>query len=446
MANISKIKLPDGVTYNLKDSVSGYVTTNDIPTYDSSTDTITLTDGANTTIAAPSAFIVSDDSSNGVQITPNAITFANGNYNVEIVPDTLTDDQTLTLPNASGTIALTADIPTNVSAFVNDAGYMTGMTILSYGSSTWQNFIDAYTDNKVIYTRASSNSNPASGSQTRLAFMAYVNNATTPTEVEFQYYRSVSSHSASQQGDQVFVYKLNKTNGWSVTVREAMSKIAVAGGLTTSYASGTITISGADKQETLVSGTNIKTINNESLLGSGNITISGGGGDTVTYTQTQTSGNELGTITINGTGTKIYAPTETDPTVPSWAKASTKPTYTASEVGALPDSTTIPTKTSDLTNDSGFITGYTETDPVFTASAAHGITSSDITNWNGKQAALVSGTNIKTINSTSLLGSGNIAVQPTLVSGTNIKTVNNESLLGSGNITVSTVAAQIVRW
>lgn len=31
------------------------------------------------------------------------------------------------------------------------------------------------------------------------------------------------------------------------------------------------------KQETLVSGTNIKTINNQSLLGSGNITISGGG-------------------------------------------------------------------------------------------------------------------------------------------------------------------------
>jgi flagellin-like hook-associated protein FlgL len=31
------------------------------------------------------------------------------------------------------------------------------------------------------------------------------------------------------------------------------------------------------KQEALVSGTNLKTINNESLLGSGNITISGGG-------------------------------------------------------------------------------------------------------------------------------------------------------------------------
>lgn len=61
--------------------------------------------------------------------------------------------------------------------------------------------------------------------------------------------------------------------------------------------------------------------------------------------------------------TALQSYTETDPTVPSWAKASTKPSYTASEVGALPSSTVIPSKTSDLTNDSGFITGYTETDP-----------------------------------------------------------------------------------
>ena len=47
--------------------------------------------------------------------------------------------------------------------------------------------------------------------------------------------------------------------------------------------------------------------------------------------------------------------TEADPTVPAWAKAATKPTYTASEVGALPDTTVIPSKTSDLTNDSGYI-------------------------------------------------------------------------------------------
>ena len=49
---------------------------------------------------------------------------------------------------------------------------------------------------------------------------------------------------------------------------------------------------------------------------------------------------------------------ETDPTVPDWAKNPAKPTYTASEVGALPDTTKIPSKTSDLQNDSGFLTQH----------------------------------------------------------------------------------------
>lgn len=56
--------------------------------------------------------------------------------------------------------------------------------------------------------------------------------------------------------------------------------------------------------------------------------------------------------------------------------------------------------------------------------------------YSGKQNTLVSGTNIKTINSTSLLGSGNISVQETLVSGTNIKTINGNSLLGSGDLII----------
>lgn len=49
---------------------------------------------------------------------------------------------------------------------------------------------------------------------------------------------------------------------------------------------------------------------------------------------------------------------ETDPTVPDWAKQPEKPTYTASEVCALPDTTKIPSKTSDLQNDSGFLTEH----------------------------------------------------------------------------------------
>lgn len=64
------------------------------------------------------------------------------------------------------------------------------------------------------------------------------------------------------------------------------------------------------------------------------------------------------------------------------------------------------------------------------------------TTWSGKQDALVSGTNIKTINSTSLLWNWNIAVQPTLVSWTNIKSVNGNSLLGSGNLEISWLPTQ----
>ena len=160
----------------------------------------------------------------------------------------------------------------------------------------------------------------------------------------------------------------------------------------------------------------------------------------------------------------------------------------------------VPTKTSDLTNDSGFITGYTETDPVFSASAAAGITSSDITNWNNKvsdtktwgdvaapssrsdttsnryvpqftntnssssttasfamvgsepfgcgipkwdnnkylYAATPSANDNSTkVATTAYISSAISGKQDTLVSGTNIKTVNNESLLGSGNVSIS---------
>ena len=64
------------------------------------------------------------------------------------------------------------------------------------------------------------------------------------------------------------------------------------------------------------------------------------------------------------------------------------------------------------------------------------------TSLDGKQPTLVSGTNIKTVNNTSLLGSGNVAVQPTLIgsgTGQNIKTVGGTNILGSGNIPFPTV-------
>lgn len=61
---------------------------------------------------------------------------------------------------------------------------------------------------------------------------------------------------------------------------------------------------------------------------------------------------------------------------------------------------------------------------------------SAIQTMNNKQDTLVSGTNIKTINNTSVLGSGNIDVQESLVNQTNIKSVNGGTLLGSGNMDI----------
>lgn len=59
---------------------------------------------------------------------------------------------------------------------------------------------------------------------------------------------------------------------------------------------------------------------------------------------------------LNNDSGYLTSYTETDPTVPQWAKASTKPSYTATEVGALPSDTHIPSTTAELTNDAGFIT------------------------------------------------------------------------------------------
>lgn len=164
--------------------------------------------------------------------------------------------------------------------------------------------------------------------------------------------------------------------------------------------------------------------------------------------------------------------------------------------GLILNKPSIPSKTSDLTNDSNFATtsdiSIAIADLVDSApetlntlaelSAAlnddANFASTIATQLGQKQATLVSGTNIKTINNESLLGSGNISItsnvtsvngqtgsvtisipsntseltndsgfltshqditgkQDTLVSGTSIKTINGESLLGSGNISIS---------
>ena len=57
--------------------------------------------------------------------------------------------------------------------------------------------------------------------------------------------------------------------------------------------------------------------------------------------------------------------------------------YTDDSIAEIPIPV-VPTNISAFNNDVGYITGYTETDPVFSASPAAGITSQDITDWNNK--------------------------------------------------------------
>ena len=80
----------------------------------------------------------------------------------------------------------------------------------------------------------------------------------------------------------------------------------------------------------------IPTVNN------GTLTIQKNGTTVKTFTANSSS-NVTANITVptkiselTNDSSFISSYTETDPTVPSWAKASTKPSYTASEVGAVP--------------------------------------------------------------------------------------------------------------
>ena len=195
-----------------------------------------------------------------------------------------------------------------------------------------------------------------------------------------------------------------------------------------------------NKQDELVSGSTIKTINNESLLGSGNINITGtqyNAGDGISIendiiSNTITSYNDLSDLPS--------IPTKTSDLINDSEFVSeddlSEVAFTGS-YNSLSDTPIIPDSTSDLINDSGYIdntvnnlTNYTTT-----------------TNLNsllgGKQDTLVSGTNIKTINNNSLLGSGNITISggtPTdvQVNGTSITSNNVANLITNGTYNSST--------
>lgn len=120
------------------------------------------------------------------------------------------------------------------------------------------------------------------------------------------------------------------------------------------------------------------------------------------YTKTQTDNllddkadvSSLSTVATTGSyndlSNKPTIPTVNNATLTIQKNGTTVKTFTANASSNVTANITVPTKTSDLTNDSGFV------DNTYHDSS--------------KQDTLVSGTNIKTINNTSILGSGNISL------------------------------------
>jgi hypothetical protein len=186
------------------------------------------------------------------------------------------------------------------------------------------------------------------------------------------------------------------------------------------------------KQATLVSGTNIKTVNGTSVLGSGNIAISSAvawGGVTGTLSnqtdlQTALDGKVDENTAITG-ATKTKVTYDQKGLVTAGADATTADIASSTDKRYVTDAQLVV-----VGNTSGTNTGDNATNSQYSGLAA------------SKQDTLVSGTNIKTINSTSLLGSGNVAVEPTITATTSAdyyrgdKTFAtlNKAAVGLGNV------------
>lgn len=126
--------------------------------------------------------------------------------------------------------------------WVNWIEQLQNLVILQYGSSTWADFTAAYSKNAIVYCLASSNSsNPGTGTMTRLAFMAYVNSASNPSEVQFQYYRSTATKSKTSHVDEVYAYTLKPTSWgtWTFDVRKTGPTVLAWTWISTSWSSAT---------------------------------------------------------------------------------------------------------------------------------------------------------------------------------------------------------------
>jgi hypothetical protein len=126
----------------------------------------------------------------------------------------------------------------------NPSGFIDGLAVLDYDVSTWQDFLDAYRKNKVILCRVKSGNTGY-----RHGFVAWIDGTPeNPTQVQFQYYRNVNPHSASQQTDELYVYVLNSNSTWTTSKRNTGTQIIAGDGLSSTFVASscklTLSVSG----------------------------------------------------------------------------------------------------------------------------------------------------------------------------------------------------------
>lgn len=170
------------------------------------------------------------------------------------------------------------------------------------------------------------------------------------------------------------------------------------------------------KQATLVSGENIKTVNSQSILGSGDLTISG-----VSEEQAQ----EIAKIPTLETELAQKANVSDIPTVQNGRNGTNK-NYVYSNADSYKDN-------DKVVSDCIFINNAIDRLDFFVTYWGDGGPSkfTDVPLATPETAGIMSG------NDKIKLDSIPENIQPTLVSGTNIKTINGESVLGEGNIEVT---------
>ena len=230
-----------------------------------------------------------------------------------------------------------------------------------------------------------------------------------------QKFDAVSNSSTGGGGSTVDAYTKEEADNKFASKDELTNVQTVANDADTKVDALTPRVEGVEtamngKQDLLVSGTNIKTINNQSILGEGNIEISD------YYTKTEADG-KFATITgFNEQAADISAlQTAMDGKQPTLVSGTNIKTINGESVLGegnieVAKKTDIPSTDNLATKDELTAVETVANNADTKADAATSRIESVETAMGNKQDILVSGTNIKTVNSQSILGSGDLTI------------------------------------